>query len=238
MHLKPAEKGETMDATDLEIVVRSGLFRALDAGAVAEFVADARPESFPKGAALFEQGEAVGAIHLVIAGWVKLCRTADDDVSTVVSVNGVGETFGEAAALLGGPAPAGARAATDVRILRLPAEGLRRRLVDDVDLAFRMLASASMQLRLMVQELQRLKSQPAASRIAGFLADLAGAERGRIELDFPYEKTLIAARLGMTPESFSRGLAKLREHGVAVEREHVTVARIERLRTLAGCFCS
>lgn len=34
--------------------------------------------------------------------------------------------------------------------------------------------------------------------------------------DLPYSKTLIASRLGMELETFSRTLAKLKEHGIAV----------------------
>jgi CRP-like cAMP-binding protein len=163
----------------------------------------------------------------------KLYRATEDGTDTVVAVNGAGQSFGEAAALLGIPAHAGAEAASDARVLTLDAERLRARLAADPDLAFPMLASASMHLRVMVEELEQLKSLPATRRIAGFLADLAGPARGAVEVEFPYEKTLIAGRLGMTPESFSRGLAKLREIGVTVDREKVSIARIETLRRTA-----
>jgi hypothetical protein len=44
-----------------------------------------------------------------------------------------------------------------------------------------------------------------------------------VKLALPYEKALLANRLGMKPESFSRALARLREFGVVVEREHVVI---------------
>ncbi len=222
-----------MTPADIEIVRRNVLFRTLDEALIAEIVGDRAPRAFPKGQVLFLQGDRLDVVYLVVSGWVKLYRASEDGVDTVVAVNGVGDTFGEAAALLGIPAHASAEAASDIRILALDADRLRSRLMADPDVAFRMLASASMHLRIMVEELERLKSQPATRRIAGFLADLAKVSRGAAEFDFPYEKTLIAGRLGMTPESFSRGLAKLREAGVSVEREKVSITRIETLRALA-----
>ncbi|MCE1235027.1 MAG: Crp/Fnr family transcriptional regulator [Hyphomicrobiales bacterium] len=222
-----------MDAADFAVVRRNMLFRDLDEALARDIVGDRSPRAYAKGQVLFLQGDRVDGLHLVVSGWVKLYRATEDGVDTVVAIHGPGQSFGEAAALLGAPAHAGAEAATEARVLTIDAERVRARLTADPDIAFRMLASASMHLRVMVEELERLKSLPATRRIAGFLVELAGDARGAVELEFPYEKTLIAGRLGMTPESFSRGLAKLREHGVGVERERVSIDRIETLRAVA-----
>ena len=60
------------------------------------------------------------------------------------------------------------------------------------------------------------------------------AGQQQVELTLPYEKSLIAARLGMTPESFSRALAALGKEGVVVHREIVTIESTDRLRVFAG----
>jgi CRP-like cAMP-binding protein len=222
-----------MDEADFAIVRRNMLFRNIDEALAREMVGDRTPRPLRKGQVLFLQGDLIDSLHIVVTGWIKLYRATEDGTDTVVAVNGPGQSFGEAAALLGIPAHAGAEAAADSRILTLDAERLRSRLTADPDLAFPILASASMHLRVMVEELEQLKSLPATRRIAGFLADLAGPAKGAIEVVFPYEKTLIAGRLGMTPESFSRGLAKLRDLGVGVDRERVSIARVETLRRMA-----
>lgn len=222
-----------MDEADFSVVRRNMLFRTIDEGLAREIVGDRIPRLHRKGQVLFLQGDAIDSLHVIVSGWVKLYRATEDGTDTVVAVNGAGESFGEAAALLGVPAHAGAEAASDTRILTLDAERLRTRLTADSDLAFPMLASASMHLRVMVDELEQLKSLPATRRIAVFLAGLAGSARGPVEVAFPYEKTLIAGRLGMTPESFSRGLAKLRAIGITIDREKVSIARIEALRRVA-----
>lgn len=222
-----------MDGADFAVVRRSMPLRDVDDALARELIGDRAPRNFAKGQVLFLQGDRFDGLHLVISGWVKLFRTSENGVDTVVTVHGTGASFGEADTLLGIPAHAGAEAVSEARVLTLDAERLRAHLVTDPAVAFRLLTSASAHLRSMVEELARLKSLPAVRRIAGFLADLCDQPHGRAELAFPYEKTLIAGRLGMTPESFSRGLAKLREHGVDVDRDRVSIARIEALRTLA-----
>ncbi len=49
----------------------------------------------------------------------------------------------------------------------------------------------------------------------------------------PYEKSLIANRLGMKPESFSRALGKSSEFGVTVDRESVRIRDVDRLAAFA-----
>ncbi|MBV8444030.1 MAG: helix-turn-helix domain-containing protein, partial [Hyphomicrobiales bacterium] len=56
---------------------------------------------------------------------------------------------------------------------------------------------------------------------------------GPARIALPYEKALIANRLGMKPESFSRALGKLGEVGVVVERESVTISDVARLAAFA-----
>jgi len=162
------------------------------------------------------------------ASRIDACR--EEGADAIVGIHGPGQSFGEAAALLGTPAHATAETISETRILAIDVERLRSRLGADPDLAFAMLASASMHLRSMVDELERLKGLPGSRRVAGFLCDLAGSDEGAAAFALPYEKSLIAGRLGMTPESFSRALAKLRDRGVSIDRENVRIARIEALR--------
>ena len=219
-----------MDAADWMVVRRSATFRTTDEDRLRDIVGDRTPHAQPRGRVLFLQGDHIDSLHLVVAGFVKLYRQTEEGADAIVGIHGPGQSFGEAAALLGTPAHATAETISEARILTIDAERLRSRLGADPDLAFAMLASASAHLRSMVDELERLKGLPGPRRVAGFLCDLAGADAGSAAFALPYEKSLIAGRLGMTPESFSRALAKLRERGVTIDRGNVRIARIEALR--------
>lgn len=56
--------------------------------------------------------------------------------------------------------------------------------------------------------------------------------------DLPYSKTLIASRLGMELETFSRTLAKLKVNGIMVEGNRVTIHDLERIGQYVCGFCS
>ena len=89
-------------------------------------------------------------------------------------------------------------------------------------------------MRQLVDEIEQLKAHSAPQRIADFFVRLAGAATGRAQIALPYEKALIASRLGMKPESFSRALLRLTPLGVVVERESVTIADVARLAAFAN----
>jgi hypothetical protein len=52
---------------------------------------------------------------------------------------------------------------------------------------------------------------------------------GGCTIELPYEKALIASRLGMKPESLSRAIGKLRPLGVTVDRERVSIVDVDLL---------
>jgi CRP-like cAMP-binding protein len=85
-----------------------------------------------------------------------------------------------------------------------------------------------------VQHVEQLKAQSGVQRVAEFLVSLTTVDHGHYEISLPYDKVLIAARLGLKPESLSRAFAKLRSVGVAVHAAHVEINDVARLRQLAA----
>ncbi len=143
-----------------------------------------------------------------------------------------GQSFGEAVALVGARFPVSAEAVTAARLLRVPAASLRRKMQADPDICIAMLASTLQHLRLLVDQIEQLKAQTGAQRVAEFLLSLAQAESGPARVELPYDKSLLAGRLGMKPESLSRAFLRLKASGVTVEQAHVAIAELGRLRDL------
>ena len=69
--------------------------------------------------------------------------------------------------------------------------------------------------------------------MAEFLLELSDCREGACTVTLPYDKVLIAGRLGMKPESLSRAFAKLRGFGVSVHQNHAKIADVSRLRDYA-----
>ena len=223
-----------LDAADLAMLRNVPMFRDLDETATARILAGALPRRWEKGQTVVEQGAKADGFWVVLDGWVKLYRLTPSGGEAVLTLMTAGESFAEAVSFLGGRCPVSVDTVTDVRLLRVENAALRRAIADDGSIAIALLASIAHQGEALTDQVDRMKALTAPRRVADFLVVSAARlktarEGGRVDLRLPYEKALIAARLGMTPESFSRALAQLRRHGVTVDRDSVHIASLERL---------
>lgn len=93
----------------------------------------------------------------------------------------------------------------------------------------------SYRLRQQVDEIERLTLHPAVSRLAGYLVAQASSEVPRshgVHLTAP--KNVIASRLGIQPETFSRVAARLMKDGlIRVQGQDVVLLDVEGLRACA-----
>ena len=131
---------------------------------------------------------------------------------------------------LGGRYPASAETVAPSRLLKVDGEAFRSRIKERPELAMSMLASASYQLKMLVEQIEQIEVRSAPQRIADFMIRITPSREGPVVLELPFEKSLLANRFRvMKPESFSRALARLRAHGVTVDREIVKIADVSRL---------
>lgn len=221
-----------IDAVDTEIVAATPLFRGLSPQMSETLVGKSVPRAYDKGAMLFHQGEQATAFFIILDGWVKIYRNTPDGLEVVLHVFKRGESFAEAAMFLGGRYPASAETVAPSRLLKIDGEGFRARIRERPDLAMSMLASASYQLKMLVEQIEQIKVRSAHQRIADFLIRITAERDGPAVVELPFEKSLLANRLGMKPESFSRALRRLRSYGVTVDREVVKIDDVARLLTL------
>ena len=79
-------------------------------------------------------------------------------------------------------------------------------------------------------QVEQLTVRSSSERVAQFLPTARPRRRRERDRALPYDKGLIAARLGMQPETLSRALAKLRPLGVETHGSRVTIRDIAALR--------
>jgi len=221
-------------AGDLQIISRIAVFRGLKPETVEHIISPATAVNLGPHQTLFRQGDPATAFFIMIDGWVKLYRITLAGDETVIHTLTKGDSFAEAVAFTGARYPATAEAVSDARIVRIPADHIVRCIRESPDIALAMIASTSQHLRHLVQQVEQLKAQSGVQRVAEFLASLAPLDHGSCVIALPYDKVLIAARLGIKPESLSRAFAKLRSIGVTVHASHVAVSDVAKLRQLAA----
>jgi CRP/FNR family transcriptional activator FtrB len=123
-----------------------------------------------------------------------------------------------------------AHAVTRSRVLSINGEVLRRLLRETPGLALSMLACQSRDFRNLVRQIRDLKVRTAAQRLGAYLLALVPDPTAtQAEFRLPFEKGLLAARLGCRQENLSRAFAALRELGVETRGARVTLHDIPRL---------
>lgn len=214
---------------DVEHIARLPLFAGLCRASLERVIGEAVTARFPHGSTIIHQGATAEYLHILLDGQVGLMGTLSDGEETMVEILREGEAFIAAAVLTGRPYLMGAVALSDCRMLLIPAEGLRRDLRGDPDLALALLASLSTRYRMLVREIKDLKLKSAAQRLGLYLLGLTTRRDGLGILRLPHSKGIIAARIGIRAETLSRAFASLKAEGVAVNGHTVTVADLGRL---------
>jgi CRP/FNR family transcriptional regulator, dissimilatory nitrate respiration regulator len=199
---------------DLRLVRRLPFFASVSADHLARLLQGAMPLHAPRNGTIFLQDEPATAFYVVLDGWIKLSRLTAAGQETVVGVFTNGESFAEAAIFGSGIYPVTAIAVTPARLLHIPAKRFIEALFEDSRLCLSIMGSMSAHLRKLVAQLERLTSGRAVERLSEFLFKLCDPRQSSAELHLPHDKSLVAARLGMQPETLSRCLAKLRQSGV------------------------
>lgn len=215
---------------DLAVVKQSILLSHLPDDLADTLLERTVANSHDRGSTIFLQGEPAEYVYIVLQGWVKLFRISPNGAEAVVGVFTRGRSFGEAVAFRQDVYPVNAEAVTDCRLLQLRAAILLDMMNSRPELCTAMLASTFRHLQSLVNQVEQLKAQTGAQRVAEFLLELCPVEEGACAVTLPYDKILIAGRLGMKPESLSRAFQRLRDTGVMVKQNHAAIADVSKLR--------
>jgi len=223
-----------LTAGDLQVVTRIAVFRGLRAETVEHIIAPATATMLRPHDWLTRQEDPATAFFIVIDGWLKLYRSAPSGEETVINMLRKGDSYAESVALTGNRYLASAEAVTDARVARIPADHLVRCIGQHPEIALAMIASTSQRLDNLIQQIEQLKAHSGLQRVAEFIASMCAVQHGSAVVVLPYDKVIIASRLGLTPEYLSRAFARLRNLGVVVNASRVMVQDVGRLRQLAG----
>ncbi|NIA69716.1 Crp/Fnr family transcriptional regulator [Pelagibius litoralis] len=215
---------------DRHVARQSVLLASVPEDLVETILSHTETRAFDRGTTIFLQGEIAESVYIVLDGWVKLFRISQNGAEAVVGVFTKGRSFGEAAAFQNDVYPVAAEAVTDCRVMPVRAGLILGLMKSRPELCTAMLASTFRHLHALVAQVEQLKAHTGAQRVAEFLLDLCPIAEGACAVTLPYDKVLIAGRLGMQPESLSRSFARLKDVGVKVSQNHAAISDVARLR--------
>jgi CRP-like cAMP-binding protein len=219
---------------DEAIVLAAPLFAEIDRCSILDLIGAAAVVSHPDGHLLFSQGDPADRFFLVLAGRVNLFALTETGDHSIIEVIDAGHTFAEAAIFGTGRFPLNAEAAPGTRMLEIPAQPFLRRLAERHGLAAKLLASLARWQRRLLNEIADLKGRTPVQRLGLFLLALAQPSGDAQEVHLPLTKGELASRIGITPESLSRAMARLRLLGVTTHGRDFVISDPAALRRYCG----
>ncbi len=203
-----------LNKADLETLRRVYLFSGLRDDEYQEAVAHASTLVLTPGQLLFNQGDTAEAFYWVAEGVVRLFRASPQGDEKVIDLIGPNRFFAEAVLFMGGRYPVNASAQSQARLIAFDGPSFRNWLAQDANRCFRLLAAMSARMHKLVNEIDRLTLMKGADRLLQYLLDHSDPdETGRHKVELEAPKQVIASRIGVKPETFSRLLHKLTDIG-------------------------
>jgi len=214
------------------------LFSVLDEEQLASVLNTTRVVRLAEGERLFDHGQPSQHYFFLRAGEIKLFRSARDGGEKVIEIVRSGETFAEAVMFMeeARPYPVSAQAIVASELLAFEQASLLGILEQSTPTCMRLMAGMSRRLRQQVDEIDRLTLHNATYRLAAYLLQQIPPgvlESPQLHLTTP--KHVVASRLAIQPETFSRILARLAEKGcMEVHGQNIVLIDIEALRTIVS----
>jgi CRP-like cAMP-binding protein len=191
---------------------RNLLFARLTEAQLKRVATHAQRLRLEEGEALFEQGDPATRFYLMLSGQIKLYRLSPAGNEKVIEIVVGGQTFAEALMFLEQPTyPVGAQALQPVELISLDARDFLSMLSESVSTCFVLMADMSKRLRRLIGEIDDLTLHSATCRVAGYLlAQMSDSPKFNLKVP----KQVLASRLSVKPETFSRIIKQLTKDGV------------------------
>ena len=188
----------------------------------------------PRGEMLFNKGDPCVGFHLVIYGQVKLAFISPQGSEKVVEIIGPGFSFGEALMFMEKPYIVMAETLSDSLLLHVSKQVVFDEIERNPTFARKMLAGLSRRLHGLINDVESYSLQSGTQRVIGYLLrqdqELAAAN-APFSLMLPTSKAIVASRLNLTPEHFSRILHELADRGlISIDGREVKILDVSKLR--------
>lgn len=197
------------------------------------FLTEATTRQLRAGEHAYYEGDPDSHVYRIASGIVRLYRLLSDGRRQIISFHFAGDMIGFDT---GEERSCSAEAVTAVTLKCLPMQIANQRLREDADFGCELVEMLAAELANARNQLALLNRRSAMEKLSAFILDLLSREQPRdgASLDLRISRADIADFLGLTIETVSRSLTKLRRQKViAMPEIHrlviLDMARLERL---------
>lgn len=209
------------------------LFAILDDTQFRRLLPAVQGQTLPEGEHLFHGGDRARYFYLLRTGQMQLYRLSAGGEEKVIELIGPGQTFAEAVMFFKTSAyPVSAKAVLDCELWRIDMTVFLAMLQDSNELCLHLLGNMSRRLHSAIQDIEQLTLQNGTMRVIQLLLRSAPHPAARHYcLEWETPKQVLASRLSVRPETFSRILQQLSRKGlIVVQGKTVAVLNAQALQ--------
>jgi len=212
------------------------LFRRLSDEAFNSILEHSNLLSLKRNETLFEQGDEASRFFLVRSGQIMLFQTSPEGNEKVVDIIGPGQTFAEAVMFMeGNRYPVNSRSTNNTELFYFDNTAFTKQLQKSNILCFALMADMSTRLKGLLTEISELTIYNAKHRLISYLLGHINDLQDKPTVKLTATKSMVASKLSITPETFSRILSKLRKEGlISIEDETIILIKPDKLKEIIG----
>lgn len=214
-----------------------GICATLTAGQLLELSRHTKRRKIAGGAEVIGQGEKTSNYSNILSGVVKLSKMMADGRQQIVGLQFAPDFMGRPFIQ---ESQISAEAAVDIEVCSMPKNIIDRLIAETPDLEHKMHEQVLAELDEARDWMLTLGRKTAQEKVASFLYMIAmninPMKQDKNQFDLPLTRADIADFLGLTIETVSRQMTKLRREGIieVENNRHVTCSDFGRLRRAAG----
>jgi CRP-like cAMP-binding protein len=198
-----------------ESMARLSYFHGWPGEALDRLASGAKIITLAKNDWVSRKGEPLQYLYVVMNGLIRLYLPLSNNMERVVSLVDKGNSFGEACLVLQEPCPYNAVAGKDSHLLAIDSMVFRRELGRHIDLSRQTMERISRHYMDTLRDTEICAQRSSVQRVASYLMlHQPTPDEDTFKISLPARKQDVAAKLGLTQETFSRVLSFLDKQGL------------------------
>jgi len=220
----------------LETMSRLAYFRAWPEDVLERLAGGAKLLTLSKNALLARKGEPLDSLYVVVSGLLRLYIPLPNKMERVIALVSQGDSLGESCLILKEACPYHAVAGKDSHLLAIDGMLYRQELSRNLMLTGQTLELVSRRLMETLRDAEICAQKSSVQRVACFLMlHQPSPESQTFKFRLPARKQDVAAKLGLTQETFSRVLGFLDKQGlIEMEGGQISVEDGQKLTQITS----